>query len=439
MKNGIKNFDFKLKEQLEKVDNLLKKNTDCTPIFIAIVGSYSYGLDLPESDIDLKGVYIQDLESILKEDKIGQTNNSQYKAQLGGNKKKNSVDNKEEKDITFYEIGRYIELLSSNNPNILELLNTPEDCIIYKHQIWDELITLLKTIDILSKKCYYSFHNYAKQQIIKATGLNKKINNPMPKERKTPLDFCFVIIENISIPLKEYLDINKYNQKYCGLTKIPNCRDLYALYYDNISHHIFENKNNVLLSYRKHKNLPLGYGFKGLIKETNNGELVSNELRLSSIPNKEYMIDIIGTSKEFDVEFLHNISYNKDGYTTYCKEYKEYYDWILERNEERYEDNNSHNQKYDGKNLSHCLRLLYMANEISEGKNIIVKRESNQREELLKVKKGLISYDEILKKCNDITEKLKEKYEKSNLPDYVDVQKLRNILIQIRKKYYAID
>lgn len=41
--------------------------------------------------------------------------------------------NNETNDMVFYEFGRFMELLSLNNPNILELLNTPETVIIYKH------------------------------------------------------------------------------------------------------------------------------------------------------------------------------------------------------------------------------------------------------------------------------------------------------------------
>jgi hypothetical protein len=33
----------------------------------------------------------------------------------------------------------FLELCGTNNPNILELLNTPSDCIIYKNDIFDIL------------------------------------------------------------------------------------------------------------------------------------------------------------------------------------------------------------------------------------------------------------------------------------------------------------
>lgn len=434
---GIVNYNLKLKEQLEKMNNLFDYHEDCTPIFVAIVGSYSYGLDLPNSDLDIKGIYIQDLETILKEVKIGQANTTEYLPQLGGGKKKGSISSEEEKDLSFFELGRYFELLSTNNPNILELLNTPSECIVYKHEIWDDIVNILKNIDILSKKCYYTFYNYAQQQIKKATGLKKNINNPIEKERKTPLDFCKAIINGKTIDLKKYLIDNKLDQKFCGLKNVSNARDLYSLYYDNVSEKLFnkkitDEKREVLKEERLKENLPYGYGFKGILKESDDGsKFYSNEIRLSSIPKlKDIPSD--------EIRFISQISYNKDGYIKYCKDYNKYWNWVENRNEERYNDNISHNQNYDGKNLSHCLRLLYMAVEISEGKGIIVRRPEDQRKELLKIKKGLLNYDNIIEKCNTLTENLDLKYKKSKLPEKTDLDSLKNALLIIRKLFYKI-
>ena len=42
--------------------------------------------------------------------------------------------NNETNDIAYYELRKFIELCSKNNPNILEMLNVPEDCVLYKDQ-----------------------------------------------------------------------------------------------------------------------------------------------------------------------------------------------------------------------------------------------------------------------------------------------------------------
>ena len=433
---GIANYDKELAEQLEKKDKLFANNPDCQPIFIAIVGSYSYGLDVPTSDLDLKGVYIQDLDSILKDSRLGDSTTKVYKSQLGGGKKKGSVESNEEKDLSFYEIGRYLDLLSTNNANILELLNTPENCIIYKHPIWDLLVEELNKTEVLSKICFHSFHSYAKNQIAKATGLNKNINNPMPEEKKTPLDYCYFLSEGKSYPLSEYLEKNGFEQKFCGLVNTPNSRDIFGLYYDNISHNIFsenvkwitreQNKNR-----RKSEELSLGYGFKGILKESENENFISNEMRLSSVPKME---DVPGG----DISFLGFVSYNKDGYAKFCKDYSKYWRWVENRNEDRYNDNTSHDQDYDGKNMSHCLRLLYMAREIAEGKGVVVRRNEEHRLELLSIKKGFSTYEEIIEKNNIIIDGLEELYKNSDLPDKADVEAIDNILLKVRQYKYGL-
>ena len=428
-RSKIKDFDKEYNDFKNKIFSMLEKNPDCTPIFIAVTGSSSYALDLEASDLDGKGVFIQDIESILSELKIGQANPLSYTPQIGTGER--NAEGKLKEDIVLYEIGRYLELVQDNNPNIIELYKTPEECIVYKHPIWDLLVTRLNESNVLTKKCYYTFHNYASQQIKKATGLNKKINNPVDFERKTPVDFCHVIFEDDStMGLRPFLEREKLDQRMCGLIKVPHARDLYGLYYDVESAKSFSRYEDEIEreEYRLSKldsGDVMGFGYKGIIKENDQNEEVSNDIRTSSIPKGENRIV--------------QVSYNKDGYTIYCKDYNAYWGkdgWMNRRNEDRYNDNISSGQNYDGKNLSHCLRLLYMAKEIAEGKGVIVRRDSEQRAELIDVKKGKWMYDDIMKKCEELTSGLKEMYDNSYLPDDVSNETLMEIVLEFRKRFY---
>jgi len=413
------------------IKNMFEKNKDCTPLFIAIVGSTSYSLDLETSDLDGKGVFIQDLDSILSELNIGDAKPNSYKNQIGNGEK---IGNKMKEDVVFYELGRFLDLLSNNNPNILELLSTPDDCIIYKHPIWDILVKELKENGILTKKCYYTFYNYSLQQIKKATGLNKKINNPIDQKRKTPIDFCHIIFENDStMELRSYLSKEKLDQRMIGLSKIPHARDLYSVYYDYESAKSFsrfedETERKSYKDRKKEKQSKLGFGYKGIIKENENNAEVSDDLRLSSIPESEKRIAVM--------------NYNKDGFMTYCKTYREYWGesgWMKMKNDERFKDNISSNQNYDGKNLSTCLRLLYMAKEISQNKGIIVKRTDEQRLELLEVKKGKWTYENIMAKCTELTNGLEEDFKNCTLPDEVSREFMVNTLKKYRKLLYNLN
>src|SRR5258705_3229662 len=149
----------------------------------AITGSRAYGLDTEKSDTDIRGVFV-----LPKDIYYGM----EYEEQV----------NNETNDIVYYELRRFMELLSKNNPNILEMLSTPVSCVLKRDSVMD----LLKPEIFLSKQCQQTFANYAYTQIKKAYGLEKKIVNPVDEVRKSVLDFCFVYEGNDAIPLMKYLE-----------------------------------------------------------------------------------------------------------------------------------------------------------------------------------------------------------------------------------------
>lgn len=159
-------------------------------IFEAIVGSKAYGLDTAKSDTDIRGVFVLPKELFYS---------LEYTAQVSN----------ESNDIVYYELKRFIELLSKNNPNIMELLNMPEKCVLQKHEIMNRVNPEM----FLSRLCEQTFANYAYTQIKKAYGLEKKIVNPVEKERRSVLDFCFVHLGKETVPLQKFLMIKSLSRK----------------------------------------------------------------------------------------------------------------------------------------------------------------------------------------------------------------------------------
>jgi len=385
----------------ELIDLIEQKSPGAKPLYLVIRGSHAYGTNIETSDTDYAGVFIQSMDNIL---------GSSYKEQI----------NDDKNDIVIYEIRRFLELLGSNNPTVLELLNTPEDCVIYKDPIFD--LVLENRDKFISKICAKSLGGYARQQIGKAKGQDKKQNWEKDKvTRKTPLDFCYIHFGEHSIPLKDYLDGNKLDQKFCGLSKIPHSKDTYALFYDYFTAHMYR-KSDKLNRWGRFYTKYFGFnplGFKGIAFED------SNELRLSSIP--------IDRPKHY---FIGHISYNKDGYSQHCKDYNSYQTWLSERNEARWIDVQSHGQKIDGKNMMHCMRLIQMAREIAEGKGIIVRREN--AEELLDIRRGKVDLQSLIDKVESEIKEIDQLFENSNLPDNVDMNFINELIIKIRKQIYNV-
>ena len=294
-------------------------------------------------------------------------------------------------DEVFFEIGRFIDLLTRNNPNILELLNTPPDCVLYRHP----LMSLIRPEDFLSKLCLDSFAGYAKTQIKKARGLNKKINRSFEQERKPVLDFCYVAQDNGTMPLSSWLAARGFRQEDCGLVALAHFRDAYLLY---------------------HLSTVVGGGLRGIISDGS-----ANDVLLSSVP--------AGSSP------LAVMHFNKDAYSIYCREYREYWEWVGERNEERYQNTLSHGQHYDAKNMMHTFRLLSMAEEIARERRVIVHR--NDREWLLRIRAGEFAFYELMGQVEEKMARIEELYQRADLPEKPDAAMAEGLLVRMREEFYG--
>jgi hypothetical protein len=332
-----------------------------------ISGSKAYGLDTPQSDTDIKGVFALNKKEFYGLHYTGQVANPSN-------------------DIVYYELKRFFELLALNNPNILELLSTPSDKVLYKHPVMD----FIRPEMFLSKRCLQTFAGYAQSQIRKAKGLNKKIFNPIGKERKSILDFCYIIEGYSALPLQVWLKRNGWIQDDCGLINIPHSRDMYAVFHQ---------------SQTKEK-------LYGICSGDN-----ANDIQLCSIPEK--------------LEPKAMMSFNKDGYSAYCKEYAQYWDWVEQRNDIRFQNTLEHGKNYDAKNMMHTFRLLNMAEEIAVEKQIHVFRKD--RDFLFKIRNGDFLYEELVQMANEKIAKIEELYEQSDLPEQPDESAIDEVLGRMRE------
>lgn len=349
------------------LDEIRKKNLI---IFEAKMGSVAYGTSTPESDVDIRGVFVQPIDDIIKFGYAEQVSDSTN-------------------DVVFYELKRFLDLLEKNNPNILELLSPPEDCIIHKNPLYDLIIE--NRDKFITKECKWTFSGYAIQQIKKAQGYNKKINwEESEFTRKGILDFCYILKDGGSVPLNIYLknlpNPEKSDHRNFGLAKIDHARDLYAMYY-----------------------LP----GSGIIGSEN-----ANDVQLSSIPKGSYLEGYL--------------SFNKDGYSSHCKKYSEYQTWLKNRNENRFKMNKAHGKNYDSKNMMHCVRLLTMGIEIAEGKGIVVRRSSDEIKNLMSIRHGEMEFNQLMEISTSLSSKLDESYRISNLPDRADSNIKHQLLYKIR-------
>lgn len=342
----------------------------------------------------------------------------------------------EKGDLTFYEFGRWMELIAKGNPQSLESLFAPEKYVI------GEIHPVIKTVldhkeYFLSKENVDHLVGYSKSQIMKCRGLNKKINFTEVK-RKDVLDFCYTFKNQGSQPIKGFLKEHNLNQKYCGLTSIPNMKDVYGVYYDFASYFMFEDISEEAVNQMTpfitgvygvsgkeefynitgRMNSRTFYKYGGIVEPDDISK--SNEVRLSSIPKGEKPICFM--------------AYNKDAYTYHCKQYREYKEWELHRNPIRYESNKE--KTYDAKNMCECMRLIHTGREIAEGKGFNVERTWD-RDYLLDIKGHKFSYEEIVTAMEKEKKIMEDALKESTLRDKVDENLVEVLLTEGRKIYYG--
>jgi predicted nucleotidyltransferase len=335
--------------------------------FETVAGSRAYGTAIETSDQDLRGVFVAPPALLGGLDTI-----EQVACERG--------------DHVYYELGRFVDLLHRNNPNALELLAMPGDCVRHRHPLFD----LLDPALFLSKLCARTFGEYAMGQIRKARGLNKKIVNPQPETRLPLLDFCHVPTGQGSVPVLDWLRENHLTPSGCGLTAVKNAPDLFAIY-----------------------QAPAGT-YRGLVSPRDPDALV-----FSSVPKEAQ-----------PAAWMH---FNEDAFKAHCRAHREYWQWVAERNEHRYNTNAAHGRGYDSKNLMHTIRLLEMAGEIAREGILRIRRPN--REFLLQIRAGEFSYDDLVARAEALHATLPDAFAASSLPEAPDRTAINRILIEIRAAF----
>ncbi|HEX8657659.1 MAG TPA: nucleotidyltransferase domain-containing protein [Hymenobacter sp.] len=343
-------------------------------LFEAVSGSRAYGTNLPHSDTDLKGVFVLPEDQFFGLDYVPQVANATN-------------------DEVFYELRRFLELLLKNNPTVLELLGTPADCVVYQHPLFAQF----QARDFLSQLCRPSFAEYAVAQIRKAQGLNKKINHPEPPARKSVLDFCYVTVGAGAQPVATWLTRQGYEAARCGLANVPHLTDLYALFVDATPER--------------------AHGYRGLVRDPK----TSQDVLLSAVPKGEVPVAYL--------------SFNRNGYSTYCRAFREYWEWVAKRNAERYQNTVQHGKNYDAKNMLHVFRLLQMAEEIATTGQLHVRRPN--REFLLQIRRGEFEYAELVAEAERLVERVEAAFAASALPAAPNKAAAEETLRRVRHSFYA--
>ena len=139
-------------------------------IYRVVAGSQAYGLDTPESDLDVRGVCIPPRRYLL-----GLSPFEQWEHQ------------EEAGDVVIYALAKFVRLALACNPNVIELLHTDPRHVLFVNDYGRRLLEHRHLF--LSKRAGQSFTEYAISQLRRIERHHRWIINP-PDHQPTPEEFA---------------------------------------------------------------------------------------------------------------------------------------------------------------------------------------------------------------------------------------------------------
>jgi predicted nucleotidyltransferase len=370
--------------------NWLVPNT----IYVTLHGSQAYGLNNELSDVDVKGIVVppKEVENDLFH-RFEQAENSPHLEESLSHLKN---PNNPKFESVLYSLRKFMILAANVNPNIIELLFTdPGDHYVFK----PPMNTLVANRDLfLSSKAKFTFSGYAFAQAAKIKRHRqwivmgeleepKRENFGLPVTRPRQLDEVFGFIKS---------EVERWN----------------------------------LSQY------PLDEQVRSELKETV-WELVENVSKLKvgwdNWPQAYEAAVVERLGEEYDLKDEVVALLNKEREFKRAKEqYNSWINWKKNRNPARHilEEKSG----YDTKHASHLVRLMRMGYEIvTEGK-VIVKRPD--RDEILNVKNGGWSYEQVMSFAQEMQSKLDEAYKVTKLRKSVDFTKINELYHELYQDYH---
>ena len=199
--------------KIEKIKELLKtnqydflrndKSLGNNIMLLTLGGSWSYGTQNDNSDVDIRGIFGETKNQI-----IGLSESTQFED--------------EETDTVIYSFSKIVKLMMNCNPNVIEMFGTRDDMVFYMSE---EGKLLKDNINLfLSKRAKFTFSGYANEQLRRLE--NALARDSYPEEEKTK--HIIKSIENMYEHFKtHYADFGEDGFKmYRGLLPETNTYDI---------------------------------------------------------------------------------------------------------------------------------------------------------------------------------------------------------------------
>jgi len=290
-----------------------------------------------------------------------------------------------EPDTVIYDIRKFFNLASNANPSIIETLYTDDKDRVLVSPIGE--ILLANRDRFLSKRVRYTFAGYSRSQLNRIQLHRRYLLNP-PTHFPTRKEFG--LPEETLIPADQLMaaeaeikkELEKYQFDFLGELSEP---------------------------------------MKIMIR--NSMSDILTDLKISKDDQWLAASRKVGFNDNF-IEFMKK----ERAYKNLKTEWDNFQTWKKNRNVKRAADEAKFG--YDAKHAYHLIRLMRMCREILTTGKVIVKRPD--REELLAIRNGAWSYEQIVEFAEREDKDLQLVYETSNvLPKTPDIKLLDNLCVEL--------
>lgn len=380
----------KKKNQKKRAEFDLRRRT----ILLTVAGSRAYGMHTDDSDVDLKGVCIPPRkyrDGFLN--RFEQAENQKDMLLFSDLFSKVEQRKGEEGEVegTIYDIRKFFALATQNNPNILDaVFCRPEEV-----RFCDRAGAIIRTYaeSFLSRKCRWTFGGYARSQLKRINTHRRWLLNP-PDHKPTRAEFN--LPERTLIPT---------NQLAAAQDAIKKKIDSWEVDYGTL-----DESEKIYIQ----------------------DQLAQSwaEMKVGSDEKFAAAARMIGYDENF-IELLDR----ERKYRSAITEFNQYLTWKDERNAERAALEAKFG--FDTKHGSHLVRLLRMCREILTDGVVNVYRPD--ADELLAIRRGEWTYDDIMAFVEDEESKIDEAYQHSVLPNVPNKEELDKLCCRLIKTTVFLD
>ncbi len=288
------------------------------------------------------------------------------------------VEDGSEDDTKFFELSHYMKLCLDCNPNIVETLWVDTSDVLVTTPAY-ELLRQSRHL-LLSSKIAFTTVGYALAQLKRIKGHNKWINNPQPEQPPLPYEYLncvqwFGTDKNLKVRVADYRNDHRL---------IPYGGDLFA---------VVEARGYQL------------WDDRGDLNDLYEGDR-------STLPRPIMLV-----------------KWNREDFKNLLEKHNQYWTWKRERNKTRSALEEEFG--YDTKHAMHLVRLLRMGVEALRDGQIVVRRPDAK--ELLSIRNGAWSYDDLVKYAEDMNHEVTEVwYKKTALPKKPDIHFAAQLLMDVQ-------